>query len=68
MLLSFLVGAKLLRPFGAVNGTDTVDVSAFELECAHLPRIAIWCAYGSSLVSLSDPGVGNRLVDTRRGR
>jgi hypothetical protein len=68
MLLSFLVGAKLLPLLRVVNGADIVDISAFKLQRAHLPIIRNWCACGSSLVSLCDSGLENRFVDTRRGR
>jgi hypothetical protein len=37
MLLSFLVEVNLLPSLGAVNGADTVDISAFKLRRAHIP-------------------------------
>jgi hypothetical protein len=37
-LLSFLVEVNLLPSLGAVNGTDTEDISAFKLRRGHFPR------------------------------
>ncbi len=49
VFLSFLFEVNLLPFLGAVNGTDTVDISAFKLRRAHIPitpfigRYPSWC-------------------------
>ena len=39
MFLSFLFEVNLLPSLGPVNGSDTVDISAFKLRRAHIPII-----------------------------